>query len=266
MGTVTVPDWLKIPFIEHGYEYICFKPYSLLAPWYTLHNETMNAYTMVFALFLGFYNMMHYITKYDITDTYYIIPFIAYFMGQFIHHPASIAYHLYKWRGGPNCMRRLRNLDVSMILIMNCYAALGLSWNILGPFVSVVCFVINLCIAFNGIISIYVKGRSRHHDRTTIVEYIFTSMMGYYIPIIGKGIYDLLVLKELYAFTCATMMIVVHIASSALYITHVPERYYPNSRILPYVCTSHILMHIVSCVFLYNYGYIYIYNIYMANQ
>lgn len=238
------PLWLLIPYIHHGYKYT--------KPWTTFHNETINGYTMLIALLIGAsgltYGLLYHIHN--------ALPFIALFLGQALHHPISIIYHFYKSKD-IETFTTLRNLDISMILVMNTCATLALSWFILTPIGAIFAF---LCVCFitkNAIKEIYAS--PSQNRRPKILKYIAMSMLGYYIPIIGKGVYDVVVKKKYGYMLIAIIMIVLHGISGLLYITHFPERVLVKyNHIISYVGTSHNIMHILSCIVMYNIGYMYL--------
>ena len=234
-----VPIWLRIPFIDSGY---MLGNYTWLQAMTTWHNETVNAWTMVFSLALGTVMFAKYSTW----------PCVLLWLAQVLHHPVSIAYHTLKGRS-QQAWIYWRNLDLTLILIMNVLLTLAFSWRIWGCTGALITTSIIVWIAFIGIQEIH-KGAP---DCKRILKLIGMCAMGYYIPVVYRAIAGCMAGETWSspAVIGAIGMLLCHTVAGLLYATKWPERAFPGT--LCTLGTSHNALHVLLFV-IFNYGYYYL--------
>lgn len=209
------------------------------------HNETINIWTTIASIAIGTYNLVYYLNH---PCTINIIPFLAIWIGQILHHPFSIAYHLFLSHSKELCSLT-RRLDISMIFIMNICTIIGIGNAILGHKLSIINTIIFAPFAINGIYII----NKKELNRFRLVCTIFLSFLGYYIHVIHKAIAS----GSINSFESRSALILVigNFLSGFVYATHIPERFIPG--LFDIIGNSHNIMHIlVYGVYLYSYPYI----------
>lgn len=230
------------PYILRGYrdDYTLISCMISIFQW---HNETLNIWTTIGSLCLGSYLYVYFTQKgYSLT---------VFFLGQLIHNPISILYHIFM-----PVLPCLRNVDRAAIVAMNVCAtwsilyniALATQWQCHCLHVNIVTMLITLCSSW-----LLVKSWNiQKTDRVTLLYPIMTSAVGYYISVI---IYALLYSKHWITTVAAPAMLVSHSLGALVYINHWPQKWSPGT--FDYGFHSHVLMHILifGC---YNFGYIYL--------
>lgn len=247
-----VPLWLRFPYITTGYRLGGTYTDAVLGL-FRWHNEFINAWTMVISLLVGTCLMLHTI----LTGPPHIVgPTLSMWIGQALHHPFSIAYHL--------CMplsedvfHRYRSLDVCFILIMNVFATLGLAWAAWGKTVGIICATVCGLIAGAGMLYVLLNQEHKRVSRVTIITLIGITALGYYGPVVARAIVAVRNNHFMsHAFIGAIILLVGHGLAGIAYGTHFPQRLAPHGQ-LDSVCTSQILAHLL-VTSVYNYGYMYI--------
>lgn len=222
----------RFPYILRGYrDNYSFRDCMIsLLQW---HNETINIWTSIASLCMGIHLHMNMGCH------------TIFFIGQLIHHPISICYHLFMpvapW---------LRNVDRTAIVIMNLCA----SWSILYAMTFNYIYVIIVTIFITSVsMGLLVRSWNiKKSDRKTLLYPIVSSALGYYIPVI---IYSLLYSTHWITTMATPCMLLSHGLGAIIYVNHWPQRWWPGA--FDYGWHSHNLMHILvfGC---YNFGYIYL--------
>lgn len=95
-----------------------------------MHNESLNAWTMVISLVAGmllcFQNLQS--SKPLFMDS---LPFYAMLIGQALHTPVSVGYHLFM-PISPETANYWRRMDLSLVFVMNLCAAYSLAYFTFG--------------------------------------------------------------------------------------------------------------------------------------
>ena len=232
---------IRFPHIHNGYRDNYTYMYCLLSL-FQWHNESLNIWTMLCSLCLGTHLYIYYISS-----SVNRLPLTVFFLGQFLHNPVSICYHLFM----PVCYDLLRKLDRLAIVFMNLCA----TWAILYSTIYVYANTVTLLLAFISFGLLAKSWNVCHKDRVTLLYPILTSAFGYYIPV---TVYSLMYSKNWVIKAAAPFMYLSHGLGAAVYVKHWPQKWWPGR--FDYGFHSHVLMHILvfAC---YNFGYIYLSHI-----
>ena len=232
---------IRFPHIHNGYRdnytYI-----SCLWSLFQWHNETLNIWTMICSLCLGAHLYIYYLNFSENR-----LALTAFFLGQLIHNPVSICYHLFM----PVSHVLLRKLDRAAIVFMNICATWAVLYAMFNEYANVITVILS-------VISIRLLAKTwniRTSDRITLLDPILTSALGYYIPV---TVYSFMYSKHWVIKAAAPLMYLSHGLGATVYVKHWPQKWWPGS--FDYGFHSHVLMHILvfAC---YNFGYVYLANV-----
>lgn len=125
-----VPEWLRFPHLTTGYRYGGTHAQALGSLFF-LHNETLNAWTMVaasvFSIAANAWALAH-----ERPSPRDAAAFVALCLSALVHLPFAVGYHLFL-PISPRVYNRWRRLDVSFIFVASVFLAFALSRFVLPP-------------------------------------------------------------------------------------------------------------------------------------
>lgn len=239
-GDERLEAWQRFPYLRKGYR-VLIPPAHASSSWDAIglclrsllrwHNETLNAWTMMASLFVGC--CMYVATKPSDAGAVLLL-------GQILHTPVSVAYHL--------CMpisrevsARLRNADLAMVVVLNACATWAFSMKTFGKMYA-------SCVDCILLILAALTMMSNNKSRKQIVGLVAFSAMGYYVPIFWNVLHPRL-------WWGALLVILCHGTSALCYINHWPQSKWPG--MFDFGFHSHVIMHVMLFV-CYNAGYVYV--------
>lgn len=254
-----VPDWLRFPYILRGYRWGGDAASCWASLFSRKNNEGFNAWSMILSLAAGTCLLVFYLAAADPQPRGLdALPFVALWLGQAVHHPFSVAYHVLL-PISPEVYNTWRKRDMAMIFFLNLCSAFAMSWFTWGrwPTAAVTAVVACACAwATHDILSL-TAGRQLRRGR--IVALVFVSLMGLYAPVVYRAARAALVRRFGFELYGAISLASCHGVAAACYATHFPERVFPN--VFDLFGNSHNLMHVLLFV-IFNVGYPYLHVLY----
>jgi adiponectin receptor len=248
-----VPEWLRYPYITHGYRHGGTYVTCLKSLYTFVHNETFNAWSMITSLFMGTIFFVYYATR---LKGAHVIPYLSMFIAQWAHHPFSIGFHTFM----PVSLDTYilwRTRDMSTIFVLNVFTTIALCWYTWPWWGTLLSCLHSFVVAKYGIGLVHkLKHQPRQINRRRITLAVATSALGYYIPVICEGIKSAHMGQyNTPTFIGAVGMVICHSIGGLCYVMHFPQRIMPGTFDL--LGSSHNIMHVLLFV-IYNYGYIYL--------
>lgn len=230
---------VRFPYIKNGYR----DNFSYLACFlslFKLHNESLNIWSTIASLGVG--SLLY--SMYFWSHAERRLSLSVFFIGQLVHNPISIGYHLFM----PACHDFLRKLDMTAIVFMNLCA----TWAIINSMSSAHASFATLLVSFLSCKLLAKSWNVSRVDRVKLLYPILASALGYYVPV---TIYSLLFSKHWITSVAAPIMYLSHGLGALAYVKHWPQKHWPGR--FDYGLHSHVLMHILvfAC---YNFGYVYL--------
>lgn len=258
-----VPEWLHFPYITRGYRLggsarECWASLFCI----TRNNEALNAWTTLASLAAGTAMMLWCVAGVGAASAD-AVPFVAMWLGQAVHHPLSAAYHVLLPMS-PEAYHAWRQRDMAGIFALNACATLGLAWFTFGRLAALGCAAAGACVGCLGARAVLRMRPGEPLDRARVVALVLASCLGYYAPVLYRGVRATVERRvdgaELWG---AVGMVGSHGLGAALFVLNVPERLVPG--VFDCVGNSHNLMHVL--VFgAYVYGYAYLWALRALQQ
>eukprot|EP00198_Chlamydomonas_reinhardtii_P009388 XP_001698725.1 predicted protein [Chlamydomonas reinhardtii] len=149
-----VEAWQRFPFLRHGYRR-GGSYWECLMSLFTLHNETVNAWTTFLSILMGL--LLFASTASSLSCSWLdFSPFFAAWIGQTLHGPLSCGYHTFMCMS-PVVANRWRKLDLTFILVLNTCATYALSYFTFGLWLSLAWTAVVAVAAGMGISSVQRK-------------------------------------------------------------------------------------------------------------
>lgn len=253
-----VEPWQRFPYLLRGYR-AGGTVRSCMMSAFARHNETLNVWTMVLSLLAGIvlcaWSLATAVATVPggIASWADVTPYAALLLGQALHTPASVCYHLCMPMSRP-IRDRLRRADLTMAMMLNACATWAFWYFTWGWRAAAASTVAVTAIAGAELATRARDGRP--DSRARIVTLIGLSAFGYYVPIAYNGIRCMAsgAFAELPSMA-ATLVVACHGAAAACYVCHWPQRHAPGAFDLG--VHSHVLVHVLlfAC---YNAGYPYV--------
>jgi adiponectin receptor len=226
---------MEFQHITSGYRRPCDNVSIALASMFTLHNETINAWSMVFGVItISILTSIH-----PDPSMFHYLHIIA----LWIHLPLSFVYHTMTC--SPKYSMTLRKLDVIGVLIASDIIAFTLSGLVFGfmHFMTWFLSICGFCLIVYQYYNFYVKTTQKSIDNESRLQ--TAKILGLAVVIYNVPIIYLLVAPKIASYVKLLCCIEVIAVSSAaiLYVTGYPESQYPGRFDL--VGNSHNLAHIL---------------------
>lgn len=238
-----MPLSMRSPFIHSGYRYGGTYTQCILSL-FVLHNETINAWTMIAASMISITSFM-YVWIYVRPQSQHITPFIMLTTSPLIHLPFTVGYHTFLCISPIEYMKWMQ-LDIAFIFIASIPLAFSLAWFVFSPGGILTTIVLTCITAILGIRNII---RLRPNEPIRILRntmYVGLVIAAYLMPMVVQTYRD--VKSGLFAqgevVPCfATMTAIVCLGiGGAVYSLKYPECCLPGQ--LDLVGNSHHIMHI----------------------
>lgn len=246
-----VPEWLTFPFIEKGYRYQNDASYqTLYKSLFTLHNESVNIWTMIIANIISI-NLL----AYSISTTHHSHwhAFIALYLCSFIHLPFTVGYHLFLPKS-PETYNIWRKLDLSFIFISSIFLTYALSVHALSFIATYfLCLSSIFCTLF-AIRHISKLKPKQKLDKITHTCFISTIVLIYLTPMVITCFKS-----NSHIFTVCTITTIISLLGGAFaYAFNIPERFCPGC--FDFFGSSHNIMHI-GLIIAHIFEFIFIYSL-----
>ena len=186
------PEWHRMKYIKSGYR-LGGTYFECLLSLFWLHNESMNAWTMIAGIFtstLLLYNTWHYllINNIELMDK---IIFILFGLHGWIHLPFSVGYHLF------GCMNRetfyrWRGYDMSMILIAGNILTFVLSYYVYNIYFTIILTLATSIFVFYAVNDIITSNKLGKFPKIRALKYTGIVVISYTSPIIYQTIMDII--------------------------------------------------------------------------
>ncbi|PNH01757.1 Adiponectin receptor protein 2 [Tetrabaena socialis] len=214
-----VPEWLRFPFILGGYR--MGGDYSTCArSLFHLHNETLNAWTMLLGSVLSTASLIFVLAGYHPRGID-ALPFILFWTSFVTHAPFSICYHLLL-PISPAVCDVWRRLDQSFILIMSVQLTFSMSFFVYPRmWQTLLATVMVSLVSARGICMVQQLTVDQRGEVTRLVG---VSALGYYAPIVVRAILD----SRAVPIVAAVVVPASLVGGALLYEYHVPERFFPG--------------------------------------
>lgn len=152
----------------------------------TLHNETINAWSMVAAMVAGAVLMVRSLAQAQPSNTWDASPFWVLFLSQLVHFPASVGYHTFMPVSAAT-MHRWRRVDLSLVLLLNAGSTYSLTYFTLGWYATLAVTAFACLCAATGMSSILRLQRGQSLDRRKMLCRVAGTAAGYYAVVLYRG-------------------------------------------------------------------------------
>ncbi|EFJ46258.1 hypothetical protein VOLCADRAFT_105620 [Volvox carteri f. nagariensis] len=222
-----VPEWLHFPYIISGYR-LGGTYWACACSLFVLHNECLNAWTMILGALLSTGSMVFAFSYYSVRGND-ISAFVMYWTSLIVHLPFSVGYHLFLpiSVGVYNTWRRL---DMSFILMMSVQLTYGMSYFVYPQLwhTLMATALVSLASAA-GIHAIYGSVKEGMPlTRGNVTRWIGLTAIGYYFPIIYQAVLDGRRGEYSVPFIAAIVVPTSLVGGAQLYELHIPERFFPG--------------------------------------
>ncbi|GFR41577.1 hypothetical protein Agub_g2298, partial [Astrephomene gubernaculifera] len=169
-----VEPWQRFPYLKYGYRRGGSYTQCLLSL-FSLHNETVNAWTTLLSVIMGFVLFLDTVSHLRCSWLDFS-PFLAAWIGQTLHGPLSCGYHTFMCMS-PTIANRWRKLDLTFILVLNTCATYALSYFTFGLTFSLIWTALVGCTAALGIRHVAALQPKQQLDRARILGLIGLTCM-----------------------------------------------------------------------------------------
>ncbi|GLI63258.1 hypothetical protein VaNZ11_006161 [Volvox africanus] len=257
LASEEVEPWQRFPFLKYGYRR-GGSYYECLMSLFSLHNETVNVWTTLLSVFVGLVLFADTVSNLRCSWLDFS-PFMVAWIGQTLHSPLSCGYHTFLCMS-PTIANRWRKLDLTFILVLNTCATYALSYFTFGLYLSLLWTAMVGFAAVLGIRRVRALQPWQQLDRRRIVSMIGLTCLGYYVPLVVRGLVALVLQGKVWPeLGIALVVLGCHITGAMVYATHWPQRFFPG--LFDMAGFSHNLMHIL-CFTAYNCAYPYLSYLY----
>ena len=252
LGAAEVEEWRRFPYITRGYR--AGGDYrSCIASLFVLHNECVSAWTMIASLAVGAALFVATMASAR-PDGWDAVPFCLVFAAQLLHTPCSVGYHLFL-PISPRVANVWRRLDLAFVLVLNLLTTFALAYFTFGLGATGVLTGVNAAVAAVGVRNVCMLQAGQPVHRYKIVLVVGLSALGYYIPVVYRGVASVRYGYAWPALAAAVVMVGTHAFGGAAYAFHWPQRQFPG--VFDLCGDSHVLMH-MALFFCYNMSYPYL--------
>lgn len=259
-----VEPWQRFPYLEtgyrkHGSHWECAKS-MLFGP---LHNETVNAWTMVLSLALGTWMFVGALTR-AAPSGWDATPFWVLYLAQLLHCPVSVGYHTFMPISAITA-HRWRKADLCLVLALNVACAYALCYFTLHWLLTLALTAIAGVCAATGMRDILLLKPGQALNRSRVIVRVAGTALGYYGTIFWRGIRAAVLARHVLMpwqvpdLVTAFAMLACHFIGAICYAKHWPQKQFP--RLFDLVGFSHNIMH-VFCMLIYVAGFPYLERLY----
>lgn len=220
-----IQEWMKFPHIEKGYRTGVTNYKHALFSLFSIHNESVNAWTMITSNFIAC-GLFFYTVKYINTD---LTPFIIFFLASCIHLPFSVGYHLFL-PISEKTRDFWRKLDITFIFISGTLFAFAFGYFVFDIHILLFFILIGVCLTCK-----YISLQT--FNRTQITKLIGLIVLLYLFPMFFKAIRDM----DLTAFIYGISVTILLTISALCYATSWPECSYTGTYDI--IGNSHNILH-----------------------
>jgi adiponectin receptor len=231
--------WQRFPYITRGYRSAGGSRRACLASMLRLHNETVNAWTMVASLLVGTVGF------WAAAGVPRSSPFVAMYAAQAVHALASIGYHTFMC-ASESTANWWRRLDLCLIFLMNVATSYGITYFTLSSPASRALAVLTSAVAaVTGIAHALKLRPGQPMRRGSVTALIGLSNLPVYVALMWYGL-----LADGWVLAIGCAVLTCHAVGGACYALHWPQRCSPRGR-FDLCGFSHNIMH-VACFASYN--------------
>lgn len=234
-----VPRWLRFESLQTGYRYGGTYKQCLLSL-FVLHNECLNAWTMIAASVFSTCAFVYAIVGLRVTGLH-VLPFLFFYLSALLHLPFSVGYHLFL-PISPSVYNKWRKLDVSFIFVGSVLLVCAFGWFVMPLWAVMTSTALAVMIAALGIYRLNTLEDGQALERSGHAVCIASIVLVYFFPLVYQAYKDVANLEITTAVGCATGVFLSLLLGGTVYANNFPERYYPETFDL--VGSSHQLMHV----------------------
>jgi predicted membrane channel-forming protein YqfA (hemolysin III family) len=243
-----VPIFLKEKYIYTGYR-LNGDYYQCLLSLFKLHNETLNAWTMIIGSIISSYYLYYYMNILKFNCFLDKIPFYYLWLSSILHMPLSVGNHLFL------CINKKtfvfwKKIDLIGIFFVSVLLTFGFSYFVFkNPFITI--YLTLFSFILYSIATILISNRDYDQGIEKFLHTIGISFIViiYLIPIIINTIYDYsnfntfleFIYNSIY-FHNSIIIIGSLLLGAIIFILQIPEKYYPYT--FDIIGNSHQLMHL----------------------
>lgn len=177
------PEWLQVPFITSGYVTPGKTRIQCLALLFQLHNQTINAWSMIGAAVVSLILYLHAMNIPSLTFNDRLVFFI-FLLSCIIHTPFSVAYHILRYT---NEQTRLmwKNLDFAFISVSSVLLTFALCYYVFNPIMTGIIVSGSVVAAYRALSTLSFNadkfGNGVHVEKTKHVYQLLNAVLLYLI-------------------------------------------------------------------------------------
>jgi len=236
-----IPAWMAFPYIETGDRTNVHTYKDAMKSLFSVHNETVNAWTMIFSSVVAAALFIHTLNvSKDINTGTNVFPYAIFFLAPLMHLPFSVGYHLFI-PISQNIKELWRKLDFAFVFLGGTMFAYAIGYFVLGDYNIYLCFAALLLSIFAiGYIN-YKKGYGTASERTKVTVMIGCLVLLYIAPMYIQAIFK----RDVVALGFALSVTAILGLSAWCYAESIPERFVNKGACtFDMVGNSHNIMHI----------------------
>lgn len=243
-----VPKHLQEKYIYTGYR-LYGNYYQCLYSLFKLHNETLNAWTMIIGSIISTYYLYYYINNILFELKYYQIPFYSLWFSSIFHMPLSVGNHLFLCIN-KKVFKLWKKIDIIGIFFVCVLQTLSFSFYVFkNPFNTF--YLTFFSFMLYSVATIIVSNREYDNG---IEKVLHTTGIGimifiYLIPIIFNLYLDYFKYNTILEFIInskffynSIIIILSLVFGGFIYVKQIPEKYYPYT--FDIIGNSHQIMHL----------------------
>ncbi|PNH06906.1 ADIPOR-like receptor [Tetrabaena socialis] len=223
LQSTDVPEWLVFPYIHGGYR-LGGDYWSCVLSLFVLHNECLNAWTLLLGGLLSTLALAFVFSTYDVRGLD-ASAFVVFWFSLIAHMPFSVGYHTFLPISAAVCAR-WRRLDITFSFLMAVQLTYSMSYFVYGSlYGTLLATSLVALLAAKAIAVIH----SSHLERRQLTRLVGLSTVGYYLPVVFWAAQDAWRYGTYGVPALAALVLPASLVGGAyIYETHMPECFWPG--------------------------------------